>query len=58
MPKYGWNYPKGWEAYVKILGLNPAAVGDLRRFYTNDLIDEANQVDAEKIRALARSYKQ
>jgi NitT/TauT family transport system substrate-binding protein len=57
MPKYGWNYPKGWEAYVTILALNPAAVGDLHRFYTNDLIDEANQVDAEKVRALARNYK-
>ncbi len=57
MPKYGMNYPKGWEAFVKALALDPAALGDVRRFYTNDLIDEANQFDQEKIRALARSYK-
>jgi NitT/TauT family transport system substrate-binding protein len=57
-PKYGWNYPKGWEAFVKALDLDPARVGDVRRFYTNELIDEANQFDQEKIRALARSYKQ
>ncbi len=57
MPKYGMNYPKGWEAFVKALALDPAAVGDVRRFYTNELIEEANQFDQEKIRALARAYR-
>ena len=57
MPKYGMNYPKGWETFVKALDLDPAKVGDVRRFYTNELIDEANQFDHEKIRALARAYK-
>ena len=57
MPKYGTNYPKGWEAFVKALDLDPAKVGDVRRFYTNELIDEANQFDQEKVRALARAYK-
>ena len=57
MPKYGMNYPKGWEAFVKALALDPGAVGDVRRFYTNELIDEANQFDHEKIRALARAYR-
>ena len=57
MPKYGMNYPKGWETFVKALDLDPAKVGDVRRFYTNEPIDEANQFDQEKIRALARAYK-
>ena len=57
MPKYGMNYPRGWEAFLKALALDPAAVGDVRRFYTNDLIEEANQFDHEKIRALARDWK-
>ncbi len=57
MPKYGMNYPKGWETFVKVLDLDPAKVGDVRRFYTNELIDEANQFDQEKIRALARNWK-
>ncbi len=56
-PKYGYNYPKGWEAYVKVLGLDPQKVGDVRRFYTNDLLDAINDFDEAAIRKQADNYR-
>lgn len=56
-PKYGYNYPRGWEAYIKVLALDPQKVGDVRRFYTNDLLDAINDFDEAKVRRQARDYR-
>ena len=45
--------PKHQDEVIEI----PVKVGDVRRFYTNELIDEANQFEQEKIRALARAWR-
>lgn len=39
--KFGYSYKDRWEAYVRFEGIADKA-GDVTRFYTNDLIDEAN----------------
>ncbi len=56
-PKYGYNYPKGWETYIRVLGLDPQKVGDVRRFYTNDLLDAINDFDEAAVRKQAREYR-
>jgi NitT/TauT family transport system substrate-binding protein len=37
--------------------LNDLQVKDIARYYTNDLIDQINSFDADKIRAEAKAYK-
>ena len=56
-PKYGFSYPRGWEAHSKLMGLDAQKVGDIRRFYTNDLVDAINDFDEGKVRRQARDYR-
>ncbi|MCX7154033.1 MAG: ABC transporter substrate-binding protein [Betaproteobacteria bacterium] len=52
--KMGYILESELKTELEFLGLPPK---DLRSIYTNDLIDEINNFDVEKIRAEARNYK-
>lgn len=54
--KWG-SYPaQGWNAYLKIYGL-AEKIGDPTRFYTNDLIAEINDFDAQKVIEQAKNFR-
>lgn len=54
--KWG-SYPaQGWAAYLKIYGLTEKIV-DPARFYTNDLIAEINDFDAQKVVEQAKNFR-
>ncbi len=46
--KFGYGYKDRWEAYARFEGISDK-VGDVTRFYTNDLIDEANNFRQENV---------
>ena len=46
--KFGYGYKDRWEAYARFEGIADKA-GDVTRYYTNDLIDEANSFRQEDI---------
>lgn len=56
--KWGWNDPTRWAAYEKFLfdqGIEKERV-DITQMYTNGLIADINQFDADAIAAQARNY--
>lgn len=62
--EFGRNHMEAWEAYQAFLitGKKAAEGGlekpqDLRGFLTNELIQEINSFDKERIRKMAREYK-
>lgn len=56
-PKYGCNEPSAWKFYVSYLGLDPSKVGNLSRFYTNEMIDAINSVDLNAVARQAKNFK-
>lgn len=52
--KWGYMDQKDWIDTAGVLGLQ---VPDLSQIYTNDLIDEINNFDAEAIKTEARKFK-
>jgi ABC-type nitrate/sulfonate/bicarbonate transport system substrate-binding protein len=62
--EFGRNYIDAWEAYQDFLitGKKAAEGGlekpqDLKGFLTNDLIEDCNSYDRERIRKMAREWK-
>lgn len=55
VPKWGYIAAADWARTVEIFGLQ-GRVGDLQRFYTNDLIDEVNTFDPKRIERDARTF--
>jgi NitT/TauT family transport system substrate-binding protein len=55
---HDWGYinAEDWQAEVKFYDLE-GKVGDISRLYTNDLIKEINNFDAEKVKEQARNFK-
>jgi NitT/TauT family transport system substrate-binding protein len=53
--RWGAFTRKGWDTYLKFLGME-GKIKDPYRYYSNELIDEINKFDVEKIRAQARSF--
>lgn len=51
--KFGYGYRDRWEAYARFEGIADKA-GDVTRYYTNDLIDKANNFRQEDIIRQAR----
>lgn len=54
--KWGHISAAEWQEEIKFAGAE-GKIKDPSIFYTNDLIDEINRFDADKIRAQARSFK-
>ena len=54
--QWGLIKPAEWDEEIAFLGYT-GKVKDVGALYTNDLIDEVNAFDAEKIRAEARAFK-
>lgn len=54
LPRWGQHRRESWEAYRRLLRLTPEQVGDVSRFYTDELLDEVNTVDTTRAAALAR----
>ena len=56
-PKLWGNYTaKSWAGYLDIYGVS-SKIQDPSRFYTNELIDEINKFDAQKVIAQAKNFK-
>ncbi len=62
--EFGRNHMEAWEAYQNFLITGKTAAQgalekpqDLKSFLTNDLIDDCNSFDKERIRKMARDYK-
>jgi len=51
--KFGYGYKDRWEAYARFEGIADK-VGDVTRFYTNDLVDDANNFRQEDVIRQAR----
>ncbi len=51
--KFGYGYKDRWEAYARFEGIVDK-VGDVTHFYTNDLIDEANNFRQDDVIRQAR----
>ena len=54
--KWGANSREEWLAYIKYVGLSDK-ISDPDRFFTNELIDEANNFDAQAVIQTAKNYK-
>lgn len=52
--KYGAFYPPGWTAYARYIGVEGKI--NIHDFYTNELIDMANDFDEARIRQAALSF--
>ena len=56
-PKLWGNYTaKSWAGYLDIYGLT-SKISDPSRFYTNELIEEVNKFDAQKVIDQAKNFK-
>ena len=55
--KFGYGYKNRWEAYARFEDIADKA-GDVTRFYTNDLIEEANNFRQEDVIRQAREMTQ
>ncbi len=56
-PKTWGNYTaKSWAGYLDVYGLTQK-ISDPSRFYTNDLIAEINNFDAQKVINDAKNFK-
>ncbi|MBI3077417.1 MAG: ABC transporter substrate-binding protein [Deltaproteobacteria bacterium] len=54
--KWGHHTKEDWERYREFLGISPSVLPDVTRFYTNELVDEANRFDEQQIVRQARSF--
>jgi NitT/TauT family transport system substrate-binding protein len=54
--KWGYIKPEEWNEEIRFLGLGDK-VKDASAFFTNALIDDINDFDAEKVRKQARDFK-
>ena len=54
--KWGANDLQDWLAYISYLGLG-AEIADPAPFFTNELVDEVNEFDAEAVRRSASEYQ-
>lgn len=53
---WGHYPPEGWDAYLRIYGFRDK-VRDATRYYTNDLVQEINAFDPEKVVQRARTFR-
>ncbi len=53
--RWGASTRKGWDIYLKFLGLE-GKIKDPYKYYTNELIDDVNRFDVERIRTQARNF--
>jgi hypothetical protein len=55
--KWGCNEKEAWDFYIKYLGLDPATLGDVSGFFTNQFIDDVNNQDLNAVVEQAKAFK-
>ena len=53
--RWGAYSRKAWDTYLRFLGLE-GKLKDPYKYYSNELIDDVNKFDVEKIRTQARNF--
>ncbi len=53
--RWGAYTRKSWDTYLKFLGLD-GKLKDPYKYYSNELIDDVNKFDVEKVRIQARNF--
>ena len=56
MRKWGYTDDVDWAKTVEVFGLQ-SKIPDVKRFYTNELIDEANTFDPRAVEREARTFR-